>query len=101
GDERAVTTGRLAWEAAPDNADVADTYGWILVSQGRLAEGIKLLKESVRLRPGSPTSLYHLAVAYQRAEEPALARESVQEALKAERFPEREEAQALLRELDS
>ncbi len=99
GNKRAVELGRKAYEASPGNADVADTYGWILIEQERLAEGVKLLKESVQLRPGNPTALYHLAYALNAQDQPEEARAPLAQALQAPAFPERELAQALLREL--
>ncbi|MDZ7644748.1 MAG: tetratricopeptide repeat protein [Woeseiaceae bacterium] len=59
GDSRAEALARRAYEAAPDNGSVADTLGWILVSNGSLDEGVDLLRRAVELSDGRATIRYH------------------------------------------
>lgn len=49
----------------PDNPDILDTYGWILVRQGRVGEGLPLLEQAKVLKPTIYCIEYHLGVAYQ------------------------------------
>ena len=46
GDSRAVATARRANELAPRSAAVLDTYGWLLVESGAVADGLPLLKQA-------------------------------------------------------
>ena len=47
GNPKARELGKKAYELAPGNAGVADTYGWILVNEGEVNEGIKLLEQAL------------------------------------------------------
>jgi tetratricopeptide (TPR) repeat protein len=44
GDERALATARKAHELAPAVPAIADTYGWILLENGRIPEAVAVLK---------------------------------------------------------
>ena len=66
GDSRALDTARRARELAPSDPAVADTLGWILVSQGKLDEGTKLVRESADSAP-NPEVYYHLAYALEKS----------------------------------
>src|SRR5262249_6235204 len=44
GNEKALETARKAYRLAPDLHDIADTYGWILLQKGRVAEALPVLK---------------------------------------------------------
>jgi Tfp pilus assembly protein PilF len=63
GDARAVEHARRAYELAPARAEIADTYGWLLVQGGRNDEGIKVLEPVVRAPRSPPAARVHLAVA--------------------------------------
>lgn len=67
GDGRAADFARRAYEAAPDRAEVADTYGWILLEQGKVDEALKLLEVAAQGAPSHPEIRYHLAAALARA----------------------------------
>lgn len=62
GDPRAMAEARRAYELSPKAAVVKDTYGWVLVSQGSVDQGIKLLEEATALAPDEPEIQYHLAL---------------------------------------
>jgi Tfp pilus assembly protein PilF len=45
----ALETAKKAYQLAPDNAAILDTYGWILVVNGKRQEGIELLEKALEL----------------------------------------------------
>jgi Flp pilus assembly protein TadD len=100
GDARALPTAELAYKMAPADANVADTYGWILLEQGRLEEGLALLREAYARSSTSPAIRYHIGLALARLGRTAEAREEVEAALaEAGQFSARADATDLLREL--
>lgn len=62
-DDRATEHAEYAYELAPDDGQILDTLGWILVSQGDLEKGSSLLRDAHILQPGDPAIAYHLAYA--------------------------------------
>jgi len=60
-DDRARATARKAWELAPDNADVGDTYGWILFQEGEEQRGREVLVTAMELAPDDPLISFHAA----------------------------------------
>ncbi|GAC1338902.1 MAG: tetratricopeptide repeat protein [Acetobacteraceae bacterium] len=62
GDRRARTLAQRAYNQGP-NPEVADTLGWIMVSQGEAAKALPLLQQTVSARPDNRSAKYHLAVA--------------------------------------
>ncbi len=65
-DPRARAAAHRAWLLAP-SAQVADTFGWILVTQGEAVSALPLLRQAARELPGELTIQYHLAVALSEA----------------------------------
>jgi cytochrome c-type biogenesis protein CcmH/NrfG len=63
GDRRATATAKRAYEMAPGNPAIADTYGWILVQRGDTAEGLRVLEAATRAAPSQPDIRYHFAAA--------------------------------------
>ena len=93
GDARAVDMARRANEIAPNNPDIADTLGWILVRNGESEAGLDYLKQSVQLNPNNPSVHYHLGVAFAGQNQPASARGAFAQALSiANNFPEAQQA---------
>jgi putative PEP-CTERM system TPR-repeat lipoprotein len=102
GDARAVELAQRAYAAAPGIAEVADTYGWILVEKDKTAEGMKVLQEALAKAPKNPDVQYHLAAAYAKTGERTKASELVRESLKAKgAFASRAAAEGLLRSLSA
>jgi len=61
GDPRAMETAQKAYDIAPkDRADVMDTYGWLLVRNGRREEGIPLLIKANQTAPDNTEIKKHL-----------------------------------------
>ncbi len=100
-DPRAVETARRALAAAPDNPDVLDTVGWVLLkSDVDVSEAVSLLRRSVQLNPRNASVQYHLGVALRESGDLAGAREALRRALDVEGFPEAREARAALAALE-
>jgi Flp pilus assembly protein TadD len=67
GDPRAAATAKRAYDLAPERPEIVDTYGWILVEQGRVQEGLVLLQQAFVTSPQHPEIAYHVAVALSKA----------------------------------
>ncbi|QSP93696.1 tetratricopeptide repeat protein [Marinobacter salinisoli] len=67
GDDRAIEMAQKAYELTPDNAAVADTYGWILLKSGNPQSSVPILEKAYELEPDSEEIARHLAEAYQTA----------------------------------
>jgi hypothetical protein len=53
-----------AFEMDPDNPDILDTHGWVLVKTGQAREGLPLLEKAKRLKANMYCIDLHLGVAY-------------------------------------
>ena len=99
-DPRALTTAEQAYQLKLDSPEIMDTLGWIMVEQGETASGLKLLQKAVEKAPASPAIRYHWAAALAKSGDSARARRELADLLiKEKTFPERQEVQALLRQL--
>ncbi len=91
---------RLAVKAttlAPQDPSALDTLGWVCYKRREYDEAITALERSLRLRPDSATTHYHLAVALCAAGKPAEGSKHLRAALRSQaQFPEKEQAQRLL-----
>jgi Flp pilus assembly protein TadD len=77
-----------------------DTYGWILVSQGKADQALPMLKKATGLAPGNASMHYHYAQALAKTGDRQGARNELGQALKdSQKFPELDAARALLAEL--
>ena len=100
GDARAVEVARRAAEVAPDNPDVLDTLGWVLVQQGGdPEEAVRMLRRSAELNPENPSVQYHLGVALRATGELEAARAALVRATQGGEFPELEAARRSLSDL--
>ncbi len=66
GDSRALAFAEKAYKHAPKQAGPIDTYGWILVQNGRAKEGLELLRSAQARAPHVTEIKYHIAVALHR-----------------------------------
>ena len=96
GDEKALDLARRARELAPENPDIADTLGWILVQAGEVNEGLSLLQASAEEREQNPSVQYHLGAAHEKLGDNYRARVYLRRALNLGKFPEADAARALL-----
>ena len=98
-DPRAVTTAEQGYQLYPDNPDITDTLGWILVEQGETARALELLQKAAEKAPRSTEIRYHLAVALAKSGDTTRARGELTDLLANKNFRQRQEAQALLKQL--
>jgi putative PEP-CTERM system TPR-repeat lipoprotein len=61
-DPQALGYASQAVKLAATNPLALDTYGWMLVEQGKLGEGLPLLQQAVQLAPKQGQMRYHLAL---------------------------------------
>jgi putative PEP-CTERM system TPR-repeat lipoprotein len=100
GDDRAEATARRAYDLAADNPAVADTYGWILAENGKVAQGLEALTKAAKQAPADPDIKFHYAAALARSGETQRAMALLDEVLGSNTgFTSRSEAEQLRREL--
>ncbi len=88
-----------AVEAAPGNAAVQDTLGWILYRKGLFPSAVKELENAVK-KEQAPLRQYHLAMAYFKAGDRRRGDETLALALRANpRLPEAQLAQQMQKEM--
>jgi len=97
---------KRAYELATENLDdnpedprLLDTMGWILCKQKEYARGKVFLEKAIEKAPNQPTLLYHLGYCDVQLGDKEEAKQHLEKALEAKRFPEREEAEKLLNTL--
>jgi putative PEP-CTERM system TPR-repeat lipoprotein len=66
-DPKAIEVAEKAHGLAPDQANIADTLGALLVDKGNLVRGIELLKKARSLAPNNPMIQFNLASALVKA----------------------------------
>ncbi len=98
----ALAMAQTARRGMPDSSNAADTLGWAYFQKGVYKSAIDLFQESIRLNEkrgaaDDPTVHYHLALAYQKANQPALARQQLERVLKLN--PNNSDARKALSEL--
>jgi predicted Zn-dependent protease len=100
GDSRAEATAKRAYDGAPRNGAIADTYGWILVQSGKVAPGLPILEQAVKDAGSGPEVHYHYAVALANAGQRDKARaELLSLTSRTQSFESFPKAQQLLAEL--
>jgi putative PEP-CTERM system TPR-repeat lipoprotein len=95
-DPRATEYAERAFQLSPNMAPVLDTYGWVLVNQGKVYEGIQLLLKAVALDEKNPEIRFHLAKALAQTGDKARARAELKTVLSGDqKFSHADEARAL------
>jgi tetratricopeptide (TPR) repeat protein len=90
----ALPHARRALELAIGNANVVDTYGWVLVQLNRHAEAVETLRRAVAVSPRTPVFRYHLAYAHEMNGQLAQAVEQYEQ---GEKLSVRQEDDAILK----
>ncbi len=94
----ALELAEKAYKAKPEDSGVQDTYGWILIQQSRVEEGLHILERVVKALPDVPEVQYHYAVALLKTGEEARAREILDRLLESKKpFEGRKDAEKLLK----
>jgi cellulose synthase operon protein C len=60
---KAIDLAKRAYDLSVNNPPIMDTYGWILVENNHLEEGIQILERAVNLAPKNKEILDHLKAA--------------------------------------
>ncbi len=95
---QAIELAKKAYDKAPDAAAIADTYGYILVKQGKAADGLAILEKAATSAPEANDVQFHLADAYAANNNKAKAIEILEKIVKLE-FAEKVQAVSLLDKL--
>jgi tetratricopeptide (TPR) repeat protein len=83
----ALALAQTARREMPDSPNAADTLGWVFYKKGVYGSAIDLFQDALKLTekakaPDNPTVHYHLALAYEKVDKRALAREHFERVLK-------------------
>jgi tetratricopeptide (TPR) repeat protein len=98
----AMSLAQTARRLMPDSPNAADTLGWAYYVKGLYPSAIELFNEAVKKTPNNPTFHYHLGLAYQKSDQPTLAKEHLQQVLKLNpNYPEAEGVKKALAEIRS
>jgi cellulose synthase operon protein C len=98
----ALAMAQTARRGMPNSSNAADTLGWAYFHKGVYQSAIDLFQESLRLNEkrgaaDDPMVHYHLGLAYQKANQPAQARQQLEHVLKIN--PNNNDARKALSEL--
>ena len=66
-DPRALATAKRAFELAPKNPAIADTYGWIAFKSGGTSQALEILAAAATTAKDAPDIQYHYAAALARS----------------------------------
>jgi predicted Zn-dependent protease len=69
GNPLALATAKKARAMLPDSPDVADTFGWLLVQNHRVEEGLNVLKTAAQQAPSNSQIQFHIAYALAESEQ--------------------------------
>lgn len=100
GDPKGLEYARRAFELAPRQPAITDTYGWLLARAGQIKEAMPLLKRAANLAPGDQAIQYHYAFVLARTDDRAQAKVVLAKALASKQaFDGRADAEKLAAEL--
>ena len=90
---KALELAKLAYRLNPEQAQTADTLGWIYFKTGDLQRALPLLEQAVVMTPGSAIVNYHLGVVLFNKVDKEAAKERLRKAVESsEEFNGRDEA---------
>jgi Flp pilus assembly protein TadD len=97
GEKRAIELASVAYDAAPHDPHIADTFGWILYRRGMHQRAVDLLRQSAEKLPSDPAIQYHLGMALQQVGDVGGARRALTQAMSSPTvFAGKEEARRTL-----
>jgi cellulose synthase operon protein C len=100
-DKRALDLAQQAYQLAPRQASIVDTYAWILFQQGQREQGLEILKQAAALAPDDADIAFHVSSALADSGQHAEALTQLRALLGAHKqFNLRKQAEALLAQLD-
>lgn len=94
--DEALRLAERAYRLAPGNAEVMDTFGYLLLKKERTDEARRILERAAAARPDSPVIHYHLALACNLEGDRSKTVEHLQKAIGLGNFSEVQEARVLL-----
>jgi len=95
---KALDLAERAYKANPEESGIQDTYGWILVQNGKIDKGRNMLKKAMERMSTVPEVRYHYAVALLKSGEEKQAREMLKKLLdEVESFDGRDDAVRLMK----
>ena len=96
----ALKMAERAYELAPGNSAVQDTYGWLLINHGQHEKGRRILEQALKGLPDVAEIQYHYAAALAKTGETIEAKKRLNVLLQDQQsFPGREDARSLLQSL--
>ncbi len=99
--DQALSYAKEALNLAPQDPEIMDTLGVILMDKGQAQEGLRYLRKAVERSPNNLSTQFHLAQGLARNGDKVEAQGVIKTVLSTNRpFPERGQAQALLNELE-
>ena len=98
-DSSAMGFAERAYKQAPNNPEILDTYGWLLVESGNAKRGIEVLAQAVALAPNVADIRMHLAKGYVKAGDKEAAKRELETLSRTASGKLRDEATQLLRTL--
>lgn len=100
-DARAKGEAEKAYALSKGHPYIADTYGWVLLQSGDVAQGKKILQQAAEQAPEQPDIQVHFAVALSQSGESARARELLTGTLKGSKnFETRKLAEETLAKIE-
>ena len=101
GDPRALETAKQAYDLDPNKPEVADTYGWIMLQNGKVQEGLSTLQQAYVAYPTQSEIGFHVAVALGQADRKDESIKLLRRLLRENpSFPQAQDAEALLEKLE-
>lgn len=100
GNPAALKMAEKVYQLSPENPGIQDTYGWILVENGQVDKGRRILEQAMKSLPDVAEVRYHYAVALARSGETIEAKKRLNQLLQSEQsFIGIEDGRLLLKSL--